>query len=355
MPRTYDQLWPIITAFENLWSAWQAAARGKHSSPEVAAFGLDAESRLLELQRTMQAKAWQPGGYRSFIITDPKRRKVSAAPFADRIVHHALVRVLEPIYEPIFIPDSYANRRGRGVHAAVARTQGFSHRYRYVLQCDLRQFFPAVDHAVLRAMLARKISCEPTLELCHRIIASGDGVLADEYTAAYFPGDDLLAAVRPRGLPIGNLTSQFWANVLLNDLDQFVKRQLRCRAYLRYVDDFLLFSDDKRVLWSWKDQIRDRLTALRLSLHERESTVYPCETGIPFLGKRIFPTHVRLKSRNARAFEVRFRNMQIAYASGDITLDDITRRVRGWVAHAEHADTVGLRRTLFAKPWSPKA
>lgn len=354
MPRTFDHLWPAITAFNNLWLAWQAAARGKLQSPEVAAFGVDAESRLLNLQQTLHADAWQPGGYRSFIITDPKRRKVSAAPFADRIVHHALVGVLEPIYEPIFIADSYANRRGRGVHAAVARAQGFARRYRYVLQCDLRQFFPAVDHGVLYAMLARKIVCQPTLELCRRIIGSGDGVLADEYTPAYFAGDDLLAATRPRGLPIGNLTSQFWANVLLDDLDQFVKRQLRCAAYLRYVDDFLLFSDDKRGLWAWKGAIRERLAALRLSLHERESTVYPCDSGIPFLGKRIFRTHIRLKTRNARAFEVRFREMQVAYANGEITLDDITRRVRGWVAHAEHADTVGLRQTIFSKPWMDK-
>ena len=148
--------------------------------------------------------------------------------------------------------------------------------------------------------------------LVDRILAGGAGVLANEYEMVYFPGDDLFAVKRPRGLPIGNLTSQFWANVYLNELDQFVKRQLRCPAYLRYVDDFLLFADDKRQLWEWKDAIRERLAGLRLTLHERESTVYPVTGGIPFLGFRVYPDHRRLKRRNGVAFARRLRRLASA-------------------------------------------
>jgi hypothetical protein len=165
----------------------------------------------------------------------------------------------------------------------------------------------------------------------------------------YFRGDDLFAVNRPRGLPIGNLTSQFWANVYLNELDQFVKRQLRCPAYLRYVDDFLLFADDKRTLWAWKDAIRQRLDGLRLTLHERASTVYPVTNGIPFLGFRVYPDRRRLKRRNAVAFARRLRRWRVLVGQRKLTWTQVTLRVQGWVAHAEHGDTWRLRRILLSK------
>ena len=344
-------MWQQLISFQNLWNAWLAASRGKRSTPDVAEFEANLEANLFALQRALTDGSYRPGGYRSFLIFDPKRRLVSAAPFIDRVVHHALVRVIEPTFEATFIGDSYANRVGKGTHAAVAQAQSWSRQYAYVLQCDLRQFFPSVDHAELLKVLERKIPCVRTLALCAQILASGDGVLGNEYAMQYFPDDDLLAITRPRGLPIGNLTSQFWSNVLLNELDQLVKRTLHCKAYLRYVDDFLLFSNDKKTLWAWKTAIREKLTAMRLSLHEKESTAYPCANGIGFLGQRIYPTHRRLKTRNARAFEARYRHWQIEFAEGKLTLEEITLRVRGWVAHAEHANTVGLRTKIFTKPW----
>ncbi|MCP4654290.1 MAG: RNA-directed DNA polymerase, partial [bacterium] len=156
----------------------------------------------------------------------------------------------------------------------------------------------------------------------------------------------------PRGLPIGNLTSQFWANVYLNELDQFVKRELRCRAYLRYVDDFLFFADVKPQLWEWKGAVRDFLGRLRLTLHERESTVYPVTNGIPFLGFRIYPTHRRLKRRNAVAFARRLRFWQRQLAAGEMTLPEVLEHIRGWIAHASHGDTWRLRRSLLRQPFS---
>ena len=263
------------------------------------------------------------------------------------MVHHALCNVIEPIFERTFIGDSYANRVGKGTHAALDRAQALARRYRYVLQCDVEQFFPSVDLAILGGILARKIADPKVMWLADRILDGGAGVLANEYDVVYFPGDDLFAANRPRGLPIGNLTSQFWANVYLNELDQFVKRQLRCPAYLRYVDDFLLFADDKRQLWEWKDAIRERLADLRLTMHERESTVYPVTTGMPFLGFRVYPDHRRLKRRNGVAFARRLRGWRRQVARGKLTQAELTPRVQGWAAHAAHGDTWGLRRALL--------
>jgi hypothetical protein len=203
---------------------------------------------------------------------------------------------------------------------------------------------------VLEAVLARKIADRRVLALMQRIIASGNGIHDGDYRMAYFPGDDLFAANRPRGLPIGNLTSQLWANVYLNELDQFVKRTLHCRGYLRYVDDFLLFADDKAQLWQWKAAIVDFLAGLRLRLHARSSTVYPVGNGIPFLGFRLYADHRRLKRRNGVNFQRRLARCYRQFGRGELSKDELNQRVRGWVAHAAQGDTWGLRRSLLSRP-----
>ena len=167
---------------------------------------------------------------------------------------------------------------------------------------------------MLRDILARKIPDAGVLWLVDRILASGVGVLSEEYAMVYFPGDNLFAANRPRGLPIGNLTSQFWANCLLNPFDHFVKRELRCKAYVRYVDDLLLFADDKATLWAWRDAIVDRLATLRLTIHPGAQP-RPVTEGIPFLGFVVYPTHRRVKSRKVAAYWRRWRGVaSLSYA-----------------------------------------
>lgn len=347
MARRYSGLWPQITDFGNLLLAFRRAAKGKRCEAPAATFELDLEINLSALQRELEGRTYGPGGYYSFYIRDPKRRLISAAPFRDRVVHHALCRVIEPVFERTFIGDSYANRVGKGTHRALDRAQHFARRHPYVLQCDVRQFFASIDHAVLRAILARKLDDEGALWLCELILASGTGVLEADYDMVFFPGDDLLAAARPRGLPIGNLTSQFWANVYLNELDQFVKRVLGCTAFLRYADDFLLFADSKALLWEWRREISDFLERLRLRLHEGSSTVYPVEAGIPFLGFRVYPHRRRLKRRNGVLFQRRLRRDYRAFARGELDWEGLNARVRGWVAHAAHGDTEGLRSAIF--------
>ena len=354
MPKRFYNLYPELTHFDNLYRAFRKASRGKRGQIAVATFEFNLEGELFRLQAELENQTYLPGGYHSFYIRDPKRRLISAAPFRDRVVHHALCNLIEPLFERTFIGDSYANRVGKGTHKALDRAQSWARHYPFVLGCDIRQFFPSVDHALLRQILARKIGDEQVLWLCDQILASGASVLKDEYQMAYFPGDDLFAANRPRGLPIGNLTSQFWGNVFLNELDQFIKRELRVHAYCRYVDDFLLFSDDKRQLWAWKDALRKKLNSLRLSLHERSSTVYPVQNGIPFLGFRLYPDRRRLKRFNGVAFQRRFRRLQKQYGRGEISLERFDSAVQGWIAHARHGDTWGLRHSLLNVAIPPK-
>jgi RNA-directed DNA polymerase len=348
--RTFKALYPAIYDIDNLWHAWKRARLGgKRKWPSVAAFEVDLEQNLWDLRDELAEKTYRPGPYRHFTISQPKLRRISAAPFRDRVVHHALMQVIWPIFEARMIDDSYACRVGKGVHAALDRCQHFARGHRYVLQCDVVQFFPSIDHEILRGQLLRHIACPDTAWLIDTILATGAGVLAEHYDMVYFSGDDLLAAARPRGLPIGNLTSQNWANVYLNDLDQFVKHELRCRAYLRYCDDFLLFADDKPMLWQWRAAVIDRLAELRLTLHEQQAQVYPVKAGIPWLGLRVFPFHRRLNRRNVKEFARRLRQQRDAYRAGELSLDRIQASLQAWIAHASHADTYRLRQELLGQ------
>jgi hypothetical protein len=221
--------------------------------------------------------------------------------------------------------------------------------YRYAFQGDIVKYFPSIDHQILRGLLAHHLADRPTLWLIDQILDSGAGLLADEYPMTYFPGDDLFAVLRPRGLPIGNLTSQFWANVYLHPLDMFVKQELRCRAYERYMDDFVLFSDDKAQLHEWKTAVRDFLAGqLRLVLHPLKSLVFPVKVGLDFCGFRLYPTHRRLRRSAIRRFVQRFRCQRQALWRGELLLADMTTSVQCWIAHAAHGDTWRLRERLFA-------
>jgi retron-type reverse transcriptase len=212
LPKTCKHLYPHIWEWDNLLLAYRKARKGKRARVPAATFEFYRESNLIALQKELRHKRYQPGPYHSFYIHELKRRLISAAPFRDRVVHHALCNVIEPIFERRFIHDSYANRKGKGTHRALDRAQQFARRYRYALPCDVRQFFPSIDHQVLRGILGRVVACQDTMALVDKILAIGEGILSPAYDMVYFPGDSLLAATRPRGLPIGNLTSQFWAN-----------------------------------------------------------------------------------------------------------------------------------------------
>lgn len=344
-----DSLYTPLTDFANLRLAAQKAARGKRGHGPAARFEFQLADELLALQTDLREFGYRPGGYASFYIHEPKRRLISAAPFRDRVVHHALMNIIEPLFERQFHPHSYANRKGKGTHAALDQFTAYARRYKYVLRLDIVQHFPSIDHVILRHELARVIPDPAVLWLCDQILASGRGILSEQYQMVYFPGDDLLAPLRPRGLPIGNLTSQFWSNVYLNPFDWFVTRELRCPAYLRYVDDFALFSDSKRQLWGWKQRIIDRLARLRLTIHPGPAQVTPTAHGSPWLGWQVFPDHRRLKPENVRKFRHKLARLQDDLNHGRIPIEKMHASVQGWVNHARYGDTWGLRRRLLGR------
>ncbi len=343
--RRTGNLWTQVTSWENLMEAARTAARGKRKRPDVARFLHEVENNLCRLQRELEDGSYRPGGYRTYWIYDPKPRQISAARFRDRVVHHALTRVLEPIFERRFTAYSFASRKEFGQHRALELARDACRRYRYVLKCDIRKYFPSIDHSILKDLIERVIKCPKTLELTGRII---DGSNEQEETIAYFPGDSLFTPFeRRRGLPIGNQTSQFFANVYLNPLDHFVLRELGPAMYLRYVDDFVLFGDDKHELGAMAERIREFLAGLRLVLHERKCRVYRCADGVTLLGWRILPGEARLARRNVVRMRRRLKKMAALYHAGRLRFEDIERRVHAWLGHAAFGDTWRLRQSLF--------
>lgn len=346
--KTYKYLYPQVYDFENIYLAYRKARKGKRGRMQPAMFERVQDDELLALQDELQSQSYRPAAYHSFLIHDPKKRLISAAPFRDRVVHHALCRVMEPIWEKRFIYDSYANRVDKGTHHALDRTQQFSRQYKYFLQCDVRQFFPSIDHEILLNEFSRLIKDDKLLWLCKTILKSGEGVLANEYEMTYFAGDNLLSANRPRGLPIGNLTSQFWANVYMNELDQFVKRELKCDAYIRYVDDFVLFSNDKKQLAVWRAQIIQKVAGLRLTLHEECAQISPTITGIPFLGFRVYPEYRLLKTRKAIHFRRKLNHLLDDYSNGWLDFSKLNQTIQSWIHYVSYGDTWGLRRSVLS-------
>ena len=349
MPRKADNLFGRIANFRALHEAALRAVKGKRAKPSAAAFMANLEHELLRLERELLEGSWRPGEYVTFEVHEPKTRRISAAPFRDRVVHHALCAVVAPIFERGFIANSFANRAGKGSHRAVGYYEKYRDRHAHVLRCDIYRYFPSIDHQILKTEFRRRIGCAPTLALLDAIV---DGSNAQEPVHAYFPGDDLFTPyTRRRGLPIGNLTSQFFANLYLDALDHFATEVLRA-PYVRYVDDFALFAGDQATLEAWRLELDRFLRGRRLLLHPRKTTILPTCAPAPFLGFVLSPfAHRLLPEENVRRFRSRLRGLRDRWRAGTVETLEIKQCVGAWVAHAEHADSFRLRRAIFHGGW----
>jgi retron-type reverse transcriptase len=343
--KRYGNLWQDITAFSNLLAASKQAQKGKRFRDNVLAFNYNLEQELFQLQAQLLSKTYSPGAYRTFYIFESKPRMISAAPYRDRVIHHALCNIIVPIFERTFISDSYANRIGFGSHRALRRFTEFARSHQYVLQADICKYFPSIDHEILKSLIRRKIKCADTLWLIDTII---DHSNPQEVVINYFPGDNLLTpAERRHGLPIGNLTSQFFANVYLNYFDHFIKEELQATQYIRYVDDFALFSDNKAFLADARVQIEEYLASLRLKIHPIKSQLFATQYGANFVGFRILPNNIRVRNDNLRQARRRLKRMRLEFNQGKIEYKKISQSLQSWVAHLKHGNTWKLRQQIF--------
>ncbi len=340
-------LWNDLVFFENVLLAYHRAAKGKGLKRYVLDFVDDFEHNILILQESLINKTYHPGNYSTFFIYEPKKRMISAAPFIDRIVHHCLINVIGPIFEKTFIQQSFANQIGKGTHQAIRYVQNAMRLKKYVLQCDIRKYFPSIDHEILKLFIRKKIKDPNVLWLIDLVIENSN---PQELVVDYFPGDMLFTPIeKKKGLPIGNLTSQFFANIYLNGFDHFVKERLKCRFYARYVDDFVILGNSKNHLWKIFREIEDYLKNIRLRLNLNKSNIVPVNRGIRFLGQFIYPNRRLLPKENIRKFMRRMKEFQRQYFVGSISLPEINHSLQSWLGHAKQAHTFALRKELLGK------
>lgn len=334
--KTYKNIFEKAISLENLDDAYWKARKGKYMNPVVQEFHRHWRLHLIILHNELKNKTYVPQPMKTFILRDPKTRKISVSAFRDRVVHHALVNVLQPIFEPSFIYDSFASRKGKGNLEAVKRFEMFKRKVSrnnarscVVLKADIRQYFDTVDHEVLIAIIQRKILDERLLWLVRRILCN--------YSSKK----------QGKGMPLGNWTSQFFANVYLNELDQFVKHQLKAKYYIRYVDDFVILHVSKEKLIRYRNEVACFLSKLKLELHPSKCTIKGIKQGIHFLGFRIFARHKLLKKTNIRKFWHNLASVLYFYRLKLIEYGTMNNSINGWFGYALHANTHSLRRKML--------
>ncbi|MFH1294400.1 MAG: reverse transcriptase/maturase family protein [Candidatus Aenigmatarchaeota archaeon] len=358
--KTYKNLHGKICDIANIRNAYRKARKGKSSRGYVKKFDLKLDNNLMILKEELESLTYEPRPMRTFVLKDPKTRVITAPHFRDRIVHHAICNVLEPIFDRTFIHDSYACRKGKGTHSAIRRLDKFKRiascngrRTRrakdsnmvtgFVLKCDIKQYFASIDHVILKSLFGKKIRDQGTMCLI-------DKILMCYHSDAH-----------GKGIPIGSLTSQLFANIYLDPLDYFVKHQLGAKYYVRYMDDFLIIHESKGKLIEWKKEISCFLKTIKIELHEEKSRVFPLHNGVCFLGYRIFYHHKLLKKNAFRLLEKKLSNFRATGDRNFIYCEKTRQTLESWLAYADFANTYKIRErmvettglTFGARPTGP--
>lgn len=312
---------------ENLREAFVKALRGKAERKDARAFVARLDENLLWLRAGLLEGSVPVGAYRYFTIRDPKERTICAAAFSERVLHHAIMNVCDPVFERYQIFDSYATRLGKGTFAALERAERFAERDGWFVKLDARKYFDSINHSVLREMLARLFNERRLLDLFDRIIAS--------YEAA-----------AGRGVPIGNLTSQYFANHYLATADHFVKEELGVRRYVRYMDDMVLWGRSREEVLESGQSLKGFLRE-RLALATKPECLNRVAAGVPFLGFRVFPGQTLLRPASRRRFRRKMARLWGDFESGEIGEKEFGKRAETLSAHIAHAGTKGFRRSVL--------
>ena len=295
-----------IVSYENIRLAWLKARRRKSSKAAVMSFARNVGTNLLLVQKNLKARPTVLQPYHQFTIYEPKERVISVVPFMDRVMHHAIMNVLEPVFERQLIFHTYACRKGKGTHRAIAHAHSQTRKFRYCLKLDIKKYFDSIDHNLLKAKLQRIIKDRDCLQLLSDIIES--------FGCA-------------RGLPIGNLTSQFFANYYLSELDHYILEELGPCGYVRYMDDFLVFGHSKTTLREQLARI-ESFCKDRLLLQLKPFVLADCRNGVPFLGYLVSSRAVRLTQQSKKRKRMKFRRMNFEFDRGLISRQKYMDRVR---------------------------
>jgi len=353
---------PYLFSFQNLISAYYQCRKRKRLKSSAAEFEFYLEKEIIDLEKLLKNHTYEPSPFSVFVITEPKIREVFAAEFRDRVVHHLLYNYLSPIFEPKFIFDSYACRKEKGTHQAVKRISQFlrkitenNRKKAFYLQADIQNFFPSINHDTLFNLIQKYTKNSNVLWLTKAIIyydCTRNPVKKGQLSLFGLvpPQKSLFNAPSGQGLPIGNLTSQFFANVYLNELDQFVKHSLKCKYYVRYVDDFVILDESKENLYRLKQEIDKFLQQkLSLKLHPDKCIIEDVNKGIDTLGYLVKPTHILVRKRVVKNFKKKLFQFQKDLPENKVDLNFILSSINAYYAHFRHADSYKLRKHLWEK------
>ncbi len=348
----------------NIFAGWLEFKSDKKAKTEILDFERNLEDNIFKLYEELRTKTYRHSHYTSFYITDPKLRHIHKAEVRDRVVHHAIFRVLYPIFDHGFIFDSYSCRINKGVHMAVDRLEYFikkvSKNYSspcFVLKCDIKKFFDSVDHQILFEIIKRKISDPELLRLLNKIISSYpvEAIIQLNLFGAESRGRE--RAIRPtaeyiHGIPIGNLTSQLFANIYMNEFDQFVKHKLKVKYYCRYTDDFVIVSDNTEYLQKLLPAIQEFLeNNLKLKLHPNKVSIRKVRRGIDFLGYVILPHRRQLRTKTKKRIFKKLKRRVTEFKSGLIDDTTLKQSLNSFLGVLSHADTYELKQKLLNQYW----
>ncbi len=325
--KTYKNLYEKVISFENLLYATEKAFKGTKSK-DAYKFYFNKENEIIKLIRELKEENFTPSPYRYFTITDPKEREISIATFRDRVVHHSIVNILEPIYEKSFIAHSYATRKEKGTHKAILQVQKYFKTNEWYLKTDVKKHFESIDHEIMINILKRKIGDRKLINLIEKIIRN--------------------ASDSGKSLPIGNLTSQFFANVYLDMLDHYIKDKIGIKAYVRYMDDIVVLSNNKEELKEIRDKIREFLeNELKLNLKEKATYINSQQNGISFCGVRIFPNIIRIKNENLKRYMKKIKNKIKDFENNKIAEEELELSLNSYNAMFERYNTYRLRNQIW--------
>ncbi|MDD3175264.1 MAG: reverse transcriptase domain-containing protein [Candidatus Nanoarchaeia archaeon] len=334
-----EELFEKLYSYENLEKAFKKARKGKTLKPYVIEFEENLIENLHQLQFELISQTYTPKELKTFVIRDPKTRKISKSHFRDRVIHHAICNIIEPIIDKKFIFDSYANRKGKGGLNAILRFNCFKKKVSnnftkkcFVLKADIKSYFDNVNHEILVRILNKYFSNEETLQLIKLIL------------------ENHKTTEKGKGMPLGNLTSQFFANVYLNELDQYIKHILKIKYYIRYVDDFVILHHNKTELNQYMNKINVFLKEqLNIYLHPEKSKILDLNKGVNFLGFRVFPYHILLAKRNLRKFQKSLLKLQYRYLYENLSREKVVEKLEGWIAYSSNANTFKLRKKIISR------
>lgn len=311
--KRHTNLWDKIIDYDNLFLAYTNARKGKRWQRNVQNFEKDIEGNLIKLQKSLINKTFTTSKYKVKTIYEPKERQIYILPFyPDRILQHALLQIISPIWDKLFIDDSYSCRVNKGMHQASKKLMLNINKYNYCLKCDISKFYPSIDHKILFNIVQQKIKCGDTLWLIKNIIDSFEG---------------------GKNAPIGNYTSQWFGNLYMNELDMYVKHHLKCKFYIRYCDDFIILNNDKKHLKEVKDKIEDFIHN-KLLLKFSKWSIFNINQGIDFLGYRHFRNKILLRKSTAKRVKKRLKYLPSKLNSGKISLEQFGSSLAstyGWI------------------------